>query len=176
MANWRNGAINGVPIGGTTPAAGAFTTLSATSLTDLSAAGAGQVKFPATQNASSNANTLDDYEEGTWTPSFTSLSVVAGGGSVTYTGKYTKIGNTVYWNARINATGGATTASTAGTTFITNMPFDINASFDSNCVACTTGTVTSLGIGVGGPGADNMFTPTWAATTESILISGFFFV
>ena len=25
----------------------------------------GQLKFPATQNASSNANTLDDYEEGT---------------------------------------------------------------------------------------------------------------
>lgn len=29
----------------------------------------GQIKFPATQSASSDANTLDDYEEGTWTPS-----------------------------------------------------------------------------------------------------------
>jgi hypothetical protein len=28
----------------------------------------GQIVFPATQNASSDANTLDDYEEGTWTP------------------------------------------------------------------------------------------------------------
>jgi hypothetical protein len=28
----------------------------------------GQLKFPATQNASADANTLDDYEEGTWTP------------------------------------------------------------------------------------------------------------
>lgn len=27
----------------------------------------GQLQFPATQNASSDANTLDDYEEGTWT-------------------------------------------------------------------------------------------------------------
>ena len=35
---------------------------------DLSASGAGQILFPATQNASSGANTLDDYEEGTWTP------------------------------------------------------------------------------------------------------------
>ena len=26
------------------------------------------IAFPATQNASSDANTLDDYEEGTWTP------------------------------------------------------------------------------------------------------------
>ena len=29
----------------------------------------GQLAFPATQNPSANANTLDDYEEGTWTPS-----------------------------------------------------------------------------------------------------------
>ena len=28
----------------------------------------GQIKFPATQVPSANANTLDDYEEGTWTP------------------------------------------------------------------------------------------------------------
>jgi hypothetical protein len=32
-----------------------------------SASGAG-ISFPATQSASTNANTLDDYEEGTWTP------------------------------------------------------------------------------------------------------------
>ena len=30
--------------------------------------------FPATQNASSDVNTLDDYEEGTWTPAFHSFS------------------------------------------------------------------------------------------------------
>jgi hypothetical protein len=32
-----------------------------------SASGSG-ISFPATQSASTNANTLDDYEEGTWTP------------------------------------------------------------------------------------------------------------
>ena len=37
------------------------------------------------------ANTLDDYEEGTWTPSFTNSS--------TTTGAYTKIGNKVYCSA-----------------------------------------------------------------------------
>ena len=49
------------------------------------------VQFAATQIASSNVNTLDDYEEGTWTPAFT-------GGAPTYTqqnGWYTKIGNVV---------------------------------------------------------------------------------
>jgi hypothetical protein len=34
-----------------------------------STSGAG-ITFPATQSASTNANTLDDYEEGTWTPYF----------------------------------------------------------------------------------------------------------
>jgi hypothetical protein len=53
------------------------------------------ITFPATQSASSDANTLDDYEEGTWTPvlSFGGASV---GIAYTYqSGFYTKIGNTV---------------------------------------------------------------------------------
>jgi hypothetical protein len=40
------------------------------------ASGAG-ITFPAAQSASSDANTLDDYEEGTWTPNV--------GGTATYT-------------------------------------------------------------------------------------------
>src|SRR5262245_1079228 len=32
----------------------------------------GQLPFPALQNSSADANTLDDYEEGTWTPTITS--------------------------------------------------------------------------------------------------------
>ena len=53
----------------------------------------GGIKYPATQSASSNANTLDDYEEGTFTPIVTS-----GGGSITSymsNGYYTKVGNVV---------------------------------------------------------------------------------
>lgn len=34
----------------------------------------GNIVFPATQSASGNANTLDDYEEGTWTPTFTATA------------------------------------------------------------------------------------------------------
>jgi len=58
-----------------------------------STSGAG-ITFPATQSASSDANTLDDYEEGTYTPTLTFST----SGSITYftqTGSYTKIGNTV---------------------------------------------------------------------------------
>ena len=53
----------------------------------------GQVVFPATQNASANANTLDDYEEGTWTPSITLSSGTAT--APTVLGTYTKTGRQV---------------------------------------------------------------------------------
>ena len=67
--------------------------LSATGLLDLSAATAGQIKFPATQNPSSDPNTMDDYKEGTFTPSQgAGLAVVGAFSSV---GKYTKLGNQV---------------------------------------------------------------------------------
>jgi hypothetical protein len=57
-----------------------------------SGSGAG-ITFPATQSASSDANTLDDYEEGTWTP-----TVTASAGSITTVstgGQYRKIGSLV---------------------------------------------------------------------------------
>lgn len=57
-----------------------------------SSSGAG-ISFPATQSASTDANTLDDYEEGTFTPTFTNLS----GGAIK-TGAYIKIGRMVYVN------------------------------------------------------------------------------
>ena len=65
----------------------------ATSLLISSVAG---VNFPATQVASANANTLDDYEEGTFSPTITASS-----GSVTYAangqvGTYVKVGGWVF--------------------------------------------------------------------------------
>lgn len=58
-----------------------------------STSGAG-ITFPATQSASSNANTLDDYERGTWTP-----TIIASTGTVvtqTCSGSYVKVGKLVY--------------------------------------------------------------------------------
>jgi hypothetical protein len=57
-----------------------------------SASGAG-ITFPATQSASTDANTLDDYEEGTWTPAVTAL--VGSITTVTSAGQYRKIGSLV---------------------------------------------------------------------------------
>lgn len=64
-------------------------------LTDLSGAAAGQIKFPATQNASADANTLDDYEEGTWTPVLAGSGGTSGQTYSSQTGNYTKIGRMV---------------------------------------------------------------------------------
>jgi len=54
-----------------------------------STSGAG-ITFPATQSASTNANTLDDYEEGTWSPTL----VNCGSGTVV-SANYLRIGNIV---------------------------------------------------------------------------------
>lgn len=76
----------------------------------------GQIKFPASQNASADANTLDDYEEGTWTPT---LTTDGGGQSVTYTvqrGTYTKVGRMITanfylgWSAFTGGSGGVRVA------------------------------------------------------------------
>jgi hypothetical protein len=50
------------------------------------------VKFPATQVASSDVNTLDDYEEGTWAPTLTNFTFV---GANTSTYSYVKVGKLV---------------------------------------------------------------------------------
>lgn len=72
----------------------------AKALLNLNATVGGQIVFPATQNASANANTLDDYEEGTFTPTFTASGV----SGVTYSlqsGFYTKIGRIVHIEMRL---------------------------------------------------------------------------
>jgi hypothetical protein len=53
------------------------------------------IQFPATQVASANANNLDDYEEGTFTPTIFGATTAGTGTYSTQGGRYTKIGNTV---------------------------------------------------------------------------------
>ena len=70
---------------------GALPAISGASLTNLPAATS--VAFPASQSASSNANTLDDYEEGSWTPAWIPTS---GSWSGTFYARYIKIGRMVW--------------------------------------------------------------------------------
>ena len=62
-----------------------------------STSGAG-ITFPATQSASTDANTLDDYEEGTWTPRNSSGTALSCNG----TPRYVKIGKQVFIHCDIN--------------------------------------------------------------------------
>jgi hypothetical protein len=85
-------------------------------LLDISGASAGRIQFPATQVASANANTLDDYEEGTWTPTIQNFTV---SGTSTLTGTYTKIGRVVYFNLSFANTG----TIAFGTSALITLPF-----------------------------------------------------
>jgi hypothetical protein len=71
--------------------------------------------FPATQSASSDANTLDDYEEGTWTPTDASGASL----SLTAAGNYTKIGRLV--TVRFSIT--YPTTSSTSSAIIGGLPF-----------------------------------------------------
>lgn len=83
------------------------------------------IAFPATQVASSDPNTLDDYEEGSWTPT------VSGAGSVTYSGQYgiyTKVGNMVFVTGKINV---ASSTLNANPISIDGLPFAAISSGDT---------------------------------------------
>jgi hypothetical protein len=111
----------------------------------------GQIVFPATQNASANANTLDDYEEGTWTPTLTPAT----SGTITLASPnlcaYTKIGRVVIVNGLTDT---ASVSLPVGTTVaIGGLPFTSNATATqrsagvARCFSLTTGAVnTTLSI------------------------------
>ena len=72
------------------------------------------------------ANTLDDYEEGTWTPTIGGSS---GTGTVSYStqlGTYTKIGRVVTFHGQVTAS--STVSGGSGTLQIAGLPFAASAS------------------------------------------------
>ena len=82
------------------------------------------ITFPATQVPSADANTLDDYEEGTFTATLTGLSS-APSTPVTTTGTYIKIGKQLtvsFGFSNVDTTGAS------GSLLVTGMPFSSHAS------------------------------------------------
>jgi hypothetical protein len=98
-----------------------------------STSGAG-ITFPASHSASSDANTLDDYEEGTWTPT---ISFNGGTTGVTYSnqkGNYTKIGNRVFVSCYLAV---SNKGSSSGNVTINGLPFtssSATAMYNNVCV------------------------------------------
>jgi hypothetical protein len=89
--------------------------------------GAG-ITFPATQSASTDVNTLDDYEEGTWTPTYAMSGVGFTSISMTVNfATYTKVGRQVTISAYIQTSAINTTGAT-GVLLITGLPFAVASS------------------------------------------------
>jgi hypothetical protein len=79
-----------------------------------------QIQFTAAQVQSSNTNTLDDYEEGTWTPVLTPAAGTITP-NVTFTGgRYTKVGNLVTVNGCVYVD---SVAAPTGALTVTGLPF-----------------------------------------------------
>ena len=90
------------------------------------------ITFPATAVAAADANTLDDYEEGTWTPTQgAGVTVVGTFGS---SGTYTKIGNVVVLRGEV--TGTTSIAVTGNSVLFGGLPF-------TSIVAYSVGSATS---------------------------------
>lgn len=82
----------------------------------------GGITFPSTATLSSDVNTLDDYEEGNWTPNLRAAGVSMG--AQTVNGTYVKIGKTVFCSFDITLS----SITAAGTAAIYGIPFPISAS------------------------------------------------
>lgn len=97
--------------------------------------GAG-ITFPATAVPSADATTLDDYEEGTFTPVIADASTAGNTGTAAQnSGSYTKIGDTVYITIRIGTID--TTGMTAGNDlYIRSLPFTASASLVPTAMFC----------------------------------------
>ena len=144
--------INGT-VGATTPGTGAFTTVTATgditSTTGnivIGTAGKG-IDFSATASGSGTMTSelLDDYEEGTWTPTQgAGLTVI---GTFSSGGNYTKIGNIVYLQGYV--IGSTSVAFTNGATVCDGLPF-------------TASSASPLQTGLGINAANNASAPMFA--------------
>jgi hypothetical protein len=103
---------------------------------------------------------LNWYEEGTWTPTWVSLTVVSG--TPTYTSTYTRIGRTVYFSVYI--TGGGFVTSVANTTYISNLPFTAAGNHVCNTANGVVGTY-----GSGLIQNANVFTPSFVNQTNVVI-------
>jgi hypothetical protein len=162
--NSTGGALNGT-LGATTPTTVAATTISASGL--ITATG-GQVKFPSTQVASSDVNTLDDYEEGDWTPAL----VASTSGSITITATvaaYTKIGRLVHIYGSVSVT---SVSAPVGILYIGGLPFTSSGGYYGAASIYATGLAAAATTAIQGwipASSTNINVTKFAAGTQSNL-------
>ena len=110
-----------------------------------STSGAG-ITFPATQSASTDVNTLDDYEEGTWTPVLNFGGVAGVSVYAQQNGTYTRIGNVVNVRCYISI---STKSAATGAAILAGLPFptkSVSAQYHSGTVYMSNGSITGAPI------------------------------
>ena len=139
------------------------------------------ITFPATQSASTNVNTLDDYEEGTWTPTIKGSTIAGTYTPSTTNAYYTKIGNKVTVWCFVDMRSGTATGGT-GLLVLESLPFSYKAGsdfsgttrFDFVDYPQASSHGTFAGATTGSAAANIIFQISRDnASTESISITGF---
>ena len=102
----------------------------------IQTSGAG-ITFPATQSASTDVNTLDDYEEGTFTPTVIGTTSAGTATYINQSGTYTKVGRQVTVNVYVLYTSGTGT----GKLHLAGLPFTSSA---TNLASCSVGTFSNI--------------------------------
>lgn len=97
-------------------------------VTDAGFLTANGLTFPAVQVSSADVNTLDDYEEGTWTPNYMSNDIFNGDITITYSttptkGRYRKIGAVVFIEFSIVTSSVTVTGATSDVLSVEGLPF-----------------------------------------------------
>ena len=131
------------------------------------------VQFPATQSASADANCLDDYEEGTWTPVVQGSTSAGTATYATQSGQYTKIGNRVLFNCRIDYSAGNGT----GNLRVGGLPFTNSSVVSSVVVYIENITLTASNIPVCIVGASQTYmsidqTPLGGGSATAVTYDG----
>lgn len=101
----------------------------------------GQIKFPATQNPSADANTLDDYEEGTWTPTLTFGNLAVGMTYANRSGTYCKVGRQV---SLVGTFALSAKGSSTGTARLGGLPFTSMAQDGGSFIAGYTANLSTI--------------------------------
>ena len=131
---WAYGSTGDSSIPGTASATFGFHHWNGSSWSQPVALDSDGVKLPSGKGIKfaghSSANILDDYEEGTWTPTLIAGTTnPTGGGAQSPVGAYTKIGNRVFVTFYV---GRSYTNSPSGLIYISGLPFTILNSSQNN--------------------------------------------
>ena len=102
---------------------------------------------------------LNDYEEGTWTPTLTNWS---GSSGATLSGRYVKVGKIVYISGLI--TPSQTISSTANSSFIGGLPFSVNTSIGSGTNGFTSNYIDNYGLGNIYPNTTTFYSPAFSVS------------